>query len=95
VSEIRHVAAFARRNGDTWFLAITNGPTARNVHIDLAAFLGRSPQPGGRAVNYHATLLRDTGEAAALKIEHLTLEPSDWLSVDLSSGGGFVAMFKR
>jgi len=95
VSEIRQVAAFARRSGDTWFLAITNGSTARNVHIDLSAFLGRGSQPGGRASAYHATLIRDTVEAAAVKIEHLTLAPSDSLSVDLSSGGGFVARFKK
>ena len=96
VSEIRQVAAFARRSGDTWFLAITNGPYARNVQIDLSSFLGKAPQQRGeRPASFHATLLRDTGEAAALKIEHLTLAPGDSLSVDLRSGGGFVAMLKR
>ncbi len=96
VSEIREVAAFARRSGDTWFLAITNGPYSRNVRIDLSAFLGRgSPQQGGRGASYQATLLRDTGEAAAVKIEHLTLAAGDSLSVDLRSGGGFVARLKR
>jgi len=96
VSEIRQVAAFARRKGDVWFLAITNGSTARNVRVDLSAFLGRGAQaPGGRAASFHATLLRDTVEAAALKIEHLTLAPSDSLSVDLNSGGGFVARIER
>jgi alpha-glucosidase len=95
VSEIREVAAFARRSGDTWFLAITNGSTARNVRIDLSAFLGRVPQQGGRAASYHATLIRDAGEAAAVKMEHVTLGASDGLWVDLHSGGGFVARFKR
>jgi alpha-glucosidase len=96
VSEIRQVAAFARRSGDTWFLAITNGATARNVRIDLSAFLSRGAQPqGGRGASYHATLVRDTSEPAAVKMEHLTLGPSDSLSVDLRSGGGFVAMLKR
>jgi hypothetical protein len=33
--------------------------------------------------------------AAALKLEHISLTASDTLSVDLSSGGGFVARFKR
>jgi alpha-glucosidase len=113
VSEIRQVAAFARRSGNTWFLAITNGATARNVHINLS-FL-RAPQPqaerpvpyladtpdhlappqGGRPAPYLATLLRDTGDPAALKVEHVTLSASDSLSIDLRSGGGFVAMFKR
>ena len=96
VSEIRQVAAFARRSGDMWFLAITNGATARNVRIDLSAFLGRGAQPqGGRGAGYHATLVRDTSEPAAVKIEHTTLGASDSLSIDLRSGGGFVAMLKR
>jgi len=96
VSEIRQVAPFARRSGDSWFLAITNGATARNVRIDLSSFLGRgSQQQGGRAASYHATLIRDVSEPAAVKIEHLTLAPGDSLSVDLHSGGGFVAMLKR
>jgi hypothetical protein len=77
-------------------VAITNGPYAKNVRVDLSAFLGKAPQqPGVRAASYQATLLRDTEEAAALKVEHLTLSASDSLSVDLRSGGGFVAMLKR
>jgi len=96
VSEIRQVAAFARRSGDTWFVAITNGSTARNVRIDLAAFLGRGPQAqSGGGASYHATLVRDAAEAAAVKIEQLTLAAGDSLSVDLRSGGGFVARLKR
>jgi alpha-glucosidase len=91
VSEIRQVAAFARRSGETWFLAITNGPYARNVRIDLASFLGKGSQQQG----YRATLLRDTGEPAALKVEHITLGAGDSLSVDLRSGGGFVAMLQK
>jgi alpha-glucosidase len=94
VSEIRQVAAFARRSGNTWFLAITNGDTARNVRIDLAFLRGPQAQ-GGRPTSYLATLLRDTTEPAALKVEHLTLSASDSLSIDLRSGGGFVAMLKR
>ena len=29
-SEIGHVAAFARRQGDDWFLAILGGPEGKN-----------------------------------------------------------------
>jgi hypothetical protein len=53
------------------------------------------PRQNSSSRYVHTTLLRDTGEAKALKIEHLTLAPSDSLSVDLRSGGGFVAMLKR
>ena len=86
ISEIGEVAAFARRKGDTWFLAVTNGPVARVVRVDLS-FLGTG--------TYVATLIRDTGEASAVKIEHLTLEGSDPLYIDLRSGGGFVGRFVR
>jgi alpha-glucosidase len=96
VSELRQVAAFARRSGNTWFLAVTNGSTARNIRIDLSAFLGRgSGQPGPRVGSYRAVLLRDTDEPAALKVEHLSLSPRDSLSIDLRSGGGFVAMLQK
>jgi alpha-glucosidase len=101
VSELRQVAAIARRSGDTWFLAVTNGATARNIRIDLSSFLGggaaRAGAAGGpgRGGSYLGTLLRDTNEPAALKVEHLTLSSRDTLSVDLRSGGGFVAMLAK
>ena len=91
-SEIREVAGFARRSGDTWFVAIMNGPYARNVRIKLSDFLGKGPREGA---GYHATLLRDTDKPADLKVEHVTLAPGDALSVELRSGGGFVAMLKH
>ena len=86
VSDIGEVAAFARRKGNAWFLAITNGPNARNLVIDLS-FLGVG--------SYTSTLIRDTGEAAAVRTEHLVLSRTDVLHVDLRSGGGFVARFAR
>lgn len=95
VSEIRNVAAFARRSGNTWFLAVTNGPTARNVRLDLSFLGAKSAQPANRPASYQAVLLRDTSEPAALKMEHLTLSSRDSLSVDLRAGGGFLAMFTR
>ena len=92
VSQVREVAAFARRTGDTWILAITNGPTARTVRIDLSEFLTKGPTPKS---SYQALLVRDAGEAAAVKIENATVSASDSLTVDLRSGGGFVGRFKN
>jgi alpha-glucosidase len=46
-SAIGEVAAFARRNGTTWFLAVLNGPEKRKVDIPLA-FLRRHGA-GGRS----------------------------------------------
>jgi alpha-glucosidase len=87
ISQIGEVAAFARRKGNTWFLAVNNGPVARVVRVDLS-FLGTG--------TYVATLIRDTGEASAVKIEHMTEESSsDPLYIDLRSGGGFVGRFVR
>src|SRR5262249_60404646 len=37
--EIGELAAFARRSGPIWFLAMMNGPTARTIKIPLT-FLG-------------------------------------------------------
>jgi alpha-glucosidase len=85
-SEIGQVAAFARRKGSTWFLAVNNGINARTVRVDLS-FLEQG--------TYIATLVRDTCEAAAVKIEHATLARNDALFIDLRSGGGFVGMFTR
>ena len=65
------------------------------MRVDLSAFL-KGPQPqGGPPIPYLATLLRDTADPAALKVEHVTLSANDSLSIDLHSGGGFVAMLKR
>jgi hypothetical protein len=85
-------------------LAVTNGSTARNIQINLAEILSRAQgvqtgqaeqARGGRGAVYHATLLRDTNEPGALKVEHLTVSSRDTLSVDLRSGGGFVAMLQK
>ncbi len=86
VSQIGDVAAFARRKGDTWFLAVNNGPVAKTVRVDLS-FL-----PQG---SYAATLLRDQPEADDVKIEHLTARPADALYIRMRSGGGFVGRFVR
>jgi alpha-glucosidase len=86
VSEIGQVAAFARRKGDTWFLAVTNGINARTVRVDLS-FLGQG--------SYISRLVRDTCEPAAVRIENQLLTRSDSLFLDLRSGGGFVGRFTR
>jgi alpha-glucosidase len=86
ISEIGEVAAFARRKGNTWFLAVNNGPIAKTVRVDLS-FLG--------AGSYLATLIRDAGEASAVKVEHSTMQATDPLYIDLRSGGGFVGRFVK
>jgi len=87
VSEIGEIAAFARRSGDTWFLAIVNGPAARTVQVPLS-FLGQ-----GR---YQAMLVRDSkDDAAAVEIENTTVERKDRITIELRDGSGFIARFSK
>jgi alpha-glucosidase len=83
--EVGELAAFARRNRSTWFLAVMNGSTARTVKIRLA-FLGGD--------NYQATLAQDRkDEAAALTIENTILSRNSSLTIELRAGGGFIGRF--
>jgi alpha-glucosidase len=84
-SEIGELAAFARRKGPDWFIAVLNGPSARTLKLDLK-FLG--------VATYRATLVRDDPDnAAAERIERTTLSRQGSLTIDLRPGGGFVARF--
>src|SRR5262249_35839416 len=51
-TEIGELAVFARRKGNTWFLAIANGPAARSVKVPLT-FLDLS-------TSYRARIVKDT-----------------------------------
>src|SRR5262249_42873750 len=87
VSEIGEVAAFARRSGDVWFLAILNGPAARTIQLPLS-FLG-----GGE---HHTLFVRDDkDDSAAVRVEHATKRRKDKLTIELNSGGGFIARFSK
>ena len=87
VSEIGEVAAFARRKGDTWFLAIINGPTQKTIHVDLS-FLGNG--------KYQAMVIRDQQDnPAAETIENTTLSRFDSFAIDLRPAGGFIARFSK
>lgn len=87
VCEIGELAAFARRRGDRWFLAIMNGPTARTIKVALW-FLDRS--------KYQAMLVRDRqDDAAAVNIEKATVNRAHALTIDLRAGGGFIARFSN
>ncbi|MBN1507531.1 MAG: glycoside hydrolase family 97 N-terminal domain-containing protein [Sedimentisphaerales bacterium] len=86
-SRIGELAVFARRTGDTWFLAVMCGPKARTISVPLS-FLG-----DGR---YKASLVRDSQEQPdAVVLEDKTVQPSDALTIEMTNGGGFVARFSR
>ena len=87
VCEIGEIAAFARRSGNRWFLAVLNGPTAKTIKIPLT-FLG--------ATSYKAMFVRDEQkEPAAVKIDNAMPSRKDSLTIELRSGGGFVGRFTR
>jgi alpha-glucosidase len=84
-SEIGHVAAFARRRAQQWYVVIANGPDARSVTVPLS-FLGRG--------THSALLVRDDrDDAAAVKVESTSMGRGDLLHVDLRAGGGFIGRF--
>ena len=87
VSEIGELAAFARRSGDAWFLAIMNGEAEKKIRVPLS-FLGK-----GR---YEAMLVRDQAdEPAAVKIERPAVIRTDQLTIEMRSGGGFIGRFSK
>jgi alpha-glucosidase len=81
-SAIGELAAFARRKGEEWFIAVLNGPEARTLRVDLK-FLG--PR------SYGATLVRDDPDnAASERIERVTLIRQGSIAITLRAGGGFI-----
>jgi alpha-glucosidase len=86
-SEIGTLAAFARRHGDDWFLAVLAGATGQKRYVPLT-FLGDGA--------YQATLVSDTkDDAASVAVEHRDVTAADSLPIELASGGGFIARFTR
>jgi alpha-glucosidase len=86
-SEIGECAAFARRTGETWFVAVINGGEARSLSVPLT-FLGE-----GR---YQAVIVKDRqGDPAAVDLERSrVLGKQDVLKIDCPAGGGFLARLR-
>jgi alpha-glucosidase len=85
-SEIGELVLYARRSGNTWFIAAMNGAQAKSVHVPLS-FLGDSP--------YKATFVRDTADGATVTVSNATQRRADTLNVDLTPGGGFVVRLSK
>ena len=86
-SEIGEVAVFARRFEDKWFLAVLNGPEARQLSVPLS-FLGSG--------KFTATLVRDDKTPETMTIEkEVPLDAKGSVTIDLPPGGGFVAVFTK
>jgi alpha-glucosidase len=86
-SQIGELAIFARRTGQTWFLAVLCGPEARTIQVPLS-FLGDG--------QYKASLVRDDKEKAdAVVVENRTVVRGDTLTIEMANGGGFVGRFSK
>lgn len=84
-SRIGEVAAFARRSGNTWFLAVLNGQQERMIQFPLS-FLGDGW--------YEGTVLNDNpSNAAAIAVQRVFCRNADSLTGHMRSGGGYVVMF--
>ena len=86
-SEIGSLAAFARRHGEDWFLAVLAGTTGQKRTVQLS-FLGEGA--------YQAMLVSDRkDDPANVAVERREAKAADSLAIDLASGGGFIARFTR
>jgi alpha-glucosidase len=87
-SAIGELAVFARRKGNTWFIAAINGPTSKQVTINLS-FLGKGD-------TYVANIIRDdkAGQQTA-KQEQIKVIKNQSINIDLNAAGGFVAQLVK
>lgn len=83
-SAVGELAVYARRTGQTWFLAVMCGPEARRTDVPLT-FLGTG--------QYRATVVQDTGNGSAVLVETRPHERSHTLILDLPAGGGQLVRF--
>ncbi|HSV16409.1 MAG TPA: glycoside hydrolase family 97 catalytic domain-containing protein, partial [Tepidisphaeraceae bacterium] len=87
-SEIGECAAIARRHGDMWFLAITNGPAARSMKISLS-FLDEA--------DCHALIVSDppNGNGGQVDVKQVDMHSRQPLALDLRPGGGYLARYAK
>lgn len=86
-SEIGEIAAFARRKGDTWYLAVLNGTQERTMQFPLT-FLNDGW--------YEGTVYKDRpGDGASIKKERVFCRNTDSLTGRMRSGGGYIVKFTK
>jgi alpha-glucosidase len=85
-SEIGQLAAYARRKGSMWFIAVMNGVNEKSMRIPLT-FLKPNK-------TYETIIVKDQpNDPAAVLVEPEKHKTSDIIELKLVGGGGFVAMF--
>src|SRR5262249_40587080 len=84
-SAIGEMAAFARRRGRVWFVAVMNGPIARNIQVPLS-FLA----PGKHAALLVSDRMEDSG---AVNVDSRSMQRNELLRVELRPAGGLLGRF--
>jgi alpha-glucosidase len=86
-SSIGELAIYARRKGETWYLASMNGHVPSQVPIKLS-FLGNG--------TYKADLLNDQKDnPAGVEVQHRIVNSQDSIRIRMNAGGGFAGRFVR
>ncbi len=84
-SAIGELAIYARRRGNTWFLAIMNGSTPRQVSIPLS-FLKKG--------QFTASIAKDAvNDPAAIQVEQAKYTAANTINLSLEAGGGYIGRF--
>jgi alpha-glucosidase len=84
-SEIGELVLFARRTGETWFLAAMSGPAGRTIQVPLS-FLS--------AGRYQSTLVGDDApDGSTVRVESSVHTQKDTIALELRAGGGFLGRF--
>jgi alpha-glucosidase len=85
-SEIGQLAAYARRKGNDWFVAVMNGVEPKKIKIPLSFLKG----------SYRALIAKDdSANPASVIMENKNYGNSDVIELDLVSGGGFIGRFTK
>lgn len=86
-SAIGEAAIFARRKGNTWFLAVMNGVKPKSIDIPLD-FLGKG--------NFKVLEIKDKpGQSDAVEVFSTSYTMRRSIHLDLGEGGGYIAKFER
>lgn len=85
-SEIGQLAAYARRQGQTWFVAVLCGPKPQSLQVPLS-FLDQG--------TYQALCVADGADDTSLTVQQFTRTRADVLRLELRAGGGFLARLTR
>lgn len=87
MSGIGKLAVFARRKGNTWFLACMNGDSPQTIDIPLH-FLS-----GGKWKSLAAGDV--AGQQKAVQLLHGEFSSGDSIYLNLTAGGGYIAQFTQ